>query len=78
LLITLAQEVVGFECLKELSKSDVELKELWAKCSEHPCADLHIREGYLFKGDQMCIPCSSLREKLIRDMHNGGLSGHVG
>jgi len=61
LLVTLAQEVMGFECLKKLYESDYEFKELWAKCKEHPYADFHIREGYLFKGDQLCIPCSSLR-----------------
>lgn len=54
LLITLEHEIVGFECLKELYEGDVEFKDLWAKCSgKHPCAYFHIRDGYLFKGDQL-------------------------
>jgi len=49
LIVTLAQKFVGFECLKELYESGVEFNELWAKCKERPCADFHIREGYLLK-----------------------------
>ena len=32
----------------------------------------------LFKGIQLCIPRSSMRLNLIKEMHSGGLAGHFG
>ncbi|CAL8155236.1 unnamed protein product [Prunus armeniaca] len=67
LLITLTQEVVGFECLKDLYAGDDDFQEIWTKCTNHePMAEYFLNE------------VSFLREKLIQDLHGGGLSGHLG
>jgi hypothetical protein len=38
--------------------------------------DFHIQEGFLFKNQNLCIPHSSLRLNLIRELHRGGLGVH--
>ena len=37
-----------------------------------------IQDGMLFKGSQLCIPRSSMRENLIKEKHNGEMVGHFG
>ncbi|GKC18156.1 hypothetical protein Tco_1014938, partial [Tanacetum coccineum] len=37
--------------------------------------DFNIHDGFLFKGNQLCIPDTSLRLKIIKELHG---EGHVG
>ena len=37
-----------------------------------------IQEGFLFRGNQLCILNFSMRENLLKEKHSGGLAGHFG
>ncbi|VVA15199.1 Hypothetical predicted protein, partial [Prunus dulcis] len=78
LACALAEEVVGFEFMKELYETE-DFQEIWVECVRNELMkDYHINERYLFKGNQLFVPVSSLRDKLIRDLHGVTLSGHLG
>ena len=77
-------EVVGFNELKTLYAEDSDFTEAWKACKEPITVDrtrwldFIIQDDMLFKGSQLCIPRSSMRENLIKEKHSGGMAGHFG
>ena len=75
---------LGFESLINMYKEDVDFKDIYAS-RENPVThnrsqwlDYMLQEGLLFRNNKLCIPKCSMRENLIQEKHNGGLSGHFG
>ena len=78
LLATISTEVVGFDSFKANYAGDEDFGDVWTKCSNKEfVTDFLLQDGFLFRGTQLCIPRSSLREYLIRELHAGGLGGYV-
>ena len=75
LMRTLSWEIVGFDMLKELYVDDDDFSKVWASCMlKQPCDDFYIHDGFLIKSGQLYLPCTSLHEKVIRNLHGGGRS----
>ncbi|GJS31035.1 transposon ty3-I gag-pol polyprotein [Tanacetum coccineum] len=75
LLVTLKTEIIGFEQLKDLYAYDEDFKQIWENKIVPPYLKI---DGYLFFDNRLCIPRTSLREQLIKELHGGGLGGHFG
>lgn len=46
--------------------------------SKQPLLDYLIQDGFLFKGNWLCIPKTSLRKFLMIEHHASGLAAHRG
>ena len=79
LLTTLQTQIIAFDHLPTLYPTDIDFRSIWENCSNHkPCKDYHIVNSFLFKGDVLCVPHTSLREAIIKETHSSGLAGHFG
>ena len=85
LLTTMENQVIGFDALKDIYPTDKDFQEIVAQLKNPVAGNMDIiqgkyfmQDGYLFKGKQLCIPMSSMRENIIRELHSSGLAGHFG
>ena len=70
--------VIRFEIIKTLYEDDYDFGNLWKACLSRPKNQFFIHDGFLFRGKQLCEPKCSLREAIIREAHDGGLTRHFG
>ncbi|RDX96487.1 Retrovirus-related Pol polyprotein from transposon 17.6, partial [Mucuna pruriens] len=78
LLAMLKTKMLGFESLKDLYMGDDDFKEAYELCANSANGGFFRHEGFLFKENRLCVLRSSIREFLVREVHEGGLMGHFG
>ncbi|KAG5527003.1 hypothetical protein RHGRI_028065 [Rhododendron griersonianum] len=75
LLVTMRAKVLGFDLFRELLPNDPYFGPIMRDVEAGNRADYQMHDGFLFKGNQLCVPASSLRLKIIKELHE---EGHVG
>ncbi|KAF8092703.1 hypothetical protein N665_0403s0011 [Sinapis alba] len=75
LLATLHTSVLGFATFSDLYESDVYFGKILLEVQSQARDDYKLVDGFLFRGDRLCVPSCSLRLKIIDELHK---EGHVG
>ena len=71
--------VLGFDVFKEHYMGDNKLQPILAAIKQGNYATylgFYEKEGFLFKGEQLCVPNFLLRDQLLLEVHNQGWEGY--
>ena len=68
-------QVLRFDTFRELYASDPYFALILEDVVAGFCSYYHLHDEFLFKSNQLCVPDSSLRLKIIAKLHN---EGHMG
>jgi hypothetical protein len=75
-------KTLDFDILKDMYQDDSDFQDAYKTCENLVLRDriqwieYLIQDGLIFKGNQLCIPKSSMRENFLNEKHSGGLVGH--
>ena len=78
LLTSFGDKMLGFEYVKDMYANDVDFANVYMACDKTTFEKFYKHDGYLFRGNKLCVPNCSMRELLVREAHGGGLMGHFG
>ena len=75
LLTTMQLEVSGFDSFRDLLDTDPYFSSIMSVVCAGNRTDFLLHVGFLFKGNQLCVPDCSLRLRIIKELHG---EGHIG
>ena len=75
LLVSMRVGVPGLDVLMEQLTVDPYFSVVLQGVQSGQRSDFLVHDGFLFKGNQLCVPDSSLRLQIIKELHG---EGHVG
>lgn len=75
LLAAMRVEVPGFDTFQDLLPTDPYFSVILADVQAGKRSDFLLHNGFLFRGNQLCVPDCSLRLQIIQELHG---EGHVG
>ncbi|XP_057526371.1 uncharacterized protein LOC130805605 [Amaranthus tricolor] len=74
----LGSKILGFEFIKDQYQTCPDFADIYKLCHDTPQGLFSIHQGYLFKGNKLCIPKLPLRTILVKEVHEGSIAGHYG
>ncbi|RDY09798.1 hypothetical protein CR513_05792, partial [Mucuna pruriens] len=76
LIAILETKMLGHDCIRELYKKEIDFIEPFSMCIHAALHYYYRHDGFLFKGERLCVPISCIRQLLVKELHEGGLMGH--
>jgi len=70
--------VLGFQFIRELDQDDEDFRNYLHDADDRKHIPYTLQEGFLFKGNKLCIPKWLIQKLLVKEVHGGGLLGHFG
>ncbi|GJU68375.1 putative nucleotidyltransferase, ribonuclease H [Tanacetum coccineum] len=75
-LVTMHVDVPGLDVVRDMVAVDPYFSVVLQRVQAGEKPNFFLHDGFLFKGNQLCIPDSSMRLQIIKELHGEGHVGH--
>ncbi|RDX89284.1 hypothetical protein CR513_29014, partial [Mucuna pruriens] len=74
----LETKMLGLDCIRELYGKYIDFSEPFVICVHAAFCDYYRHDNFLFKWKRLCVLMSSIKQLLVKEVHEGGLMDHFG